>query len=91
MTESEFETESERLISVDFDTSDWDFMDENSPDMSAKLVAWANEFKIPHVALQKLLFLLYPSFPNLPKDTEHFCIHLGIMTFRVWNCETSSF
>jgi len=86
VTESEFETESERLISVDFDTSDWDFMDENSPDMSAKLVAWANEFKIPHVALQKLLFLLHPSFPNLPKDPRtllHTLRHYDIQSMEL--------
>ena len=63
------DTESE-CFSRDFesDTSDSDVTDENSTGMPAKLAEWANEFKIPHVALQKLLFLLRPSFPNLPKD-----------------------
>jgi hypothetical protein len=45
-------------------------MDEDPADTSAKLAEWADEFKIPHVALQRLLFRLRPSFPNLPKDPK---------------------
>ena len=63
--ESEFanhsDTESE-CFSRDFEsnTSDSDVMDEDSAGMPAKLAEWANEVKS--------LFLLRPSFPNLPKD-----------------------